>query len=416
MTEIALVSIIIFGFGLVSERWARTPLTGPMVFTAFGLIIGAEGFDVFDLDLGRGGTEILVEATLVLVLFSDAARIDVMALRRERWMPSRLLGIGLPLTLVLGTLLALALFPDLSLVYAVLIAAVVAPTDAALGQAVVSDRRLPTRVRQGLNVESGLNDGIVLPVVTACVAIAAAEEDAGGVDVWGSFLARQIGFGVLVGLLVGVGGGRLLSFANDRDWVEGIYRQLGTLALAAAAFACASLLDGNGFIAAFVAGLAFGAIDREGWGTVVDFTQDEGELLSAITFVLFGAVLMPLAVQEVSVAVLTYAALSLVLVRMIAVVLSLVGSGTLFETRLFAGWFGPRGLATVLFALVVFEELESGSGETVYVVACWTVLLSVFAHGVTASAWTTRLAGRLASGPADAPEMMPTDEMPTRRP
>lgn len=415
MAELLVISLAVFAYALVSERLSMSPVTAPMVFTTVGLMVGSTGFGWFDLSLRGEALSILVEATLVLVLFTDAIRIDLRALRGESWLPLRLLAIGLPLSLILGTLVALVMFGELTVLEAALLAAVLAPTDAALGQAVVSDRRLPVRLRQGLNVESGLNDGIVLPVVTVLLAVTAAEADPGGLGEWGDFVARQVGFGVLVGIACGAGGGWLLNRMSIAGRVEGVYRQLATVAVAVGAFAGAGILEGNGFIAAFCAGVAFGGVAREQCRGIQDFTEDEGELLSAVTFVVFGAVMAGPVLGDLSWEVAGYVLASLTLVRILPALIALWGTGTLLETRLFAGWFGPRGLASILFVLVVVEELDTPAAQTILLVVTWTVLVSVYAHGMTARPWSARLARRLALSPLTAPELAEMPEIPTRR-
>ncbi len=415
MIELLLVAVAIFGFALVSTRLDRSALTAPMVFTTVGLVVGREGLGWFDLDLEGEAVSILVEATLVLVLFTDAARMDLRALRRDAWLPGRLLGLGLPLSFLLGTGVALLIFPDLGLAGAALLAAVLSPTDAALGQAVVSDQRLPVRLRQGLNVESGLNDGIVLPVVSVCLALTAAEE--GGLDTWGGFVLAQIGFGLLTGVGVGAAGGWLLERRSRDQRVDAVFRQLATLSLAAGAYAVSELSGGNGFIAAFTAGLVFGHVARHQGREIEDFTVDEGHLLSAITFTVFGALFAGSALTGVTWSTLVYAVLSLTAVRMLAVWIALWRTRTLVETRLFAGWFGPRGLASILFALLVVDELDGAPSQTIFVTATLTILFSVYAHGASANAWSGRLGRRLAQGDAGLPENQThhgTGEMPTR--
>ena len=415
MTEILIVAASVFGYAMVSQRSSMSPVTAPMVFTTIGLIFGIGGLGWFDLDIEGESVAILVEATLVLVLFTDAVDVDLRVLRKESGIPTRLLGVSLPLTIVAGTVAAVLLFDGLNLAEAALLAAVLAPTDAALGQAVVSDKRLPVRVRQNLSVESGLNDGIVLPVVTVLIAIAAAEAGATTSAGTGEFVLRQIGFGLLCGAVIGAVGAWLLRFQASRNRIEGVFRQLATVAVAAAAFSAASLLDGNGFIAAFVAGLAFGYFASEECSDVADFTEDEGKLLTAITFITFGAVLIGPLLEELTWQIAVYAVLSLTVVRIIPTMFSLIRSGTSFETRLFAGWFGPRGLASILFALIVLEEHRTPKTEQIFTVAMWTVLLSVFAHGITASPWTGHLARRLREGPGDKPELAPMEGMATRK-
>ena len=415
MGEVLIVALSLYAFAMVSGRLSMSPVTAPMVFTTIGLIVGTGGLGWFDLDLEAVSVSILVEATLVLVLFTDAIRIDLRALRHQATFPARLLAIGLPLAIVFGTIVAVLLFDELTWPEAALVAAVLAPTDAALGQAVVSNQRLPVRIRQGLNAESGLNDGIMVPVVTVLLAIAAAETQSSGYDVWGEFIIRQVGFGLLSGVVIGLAGGWILHRRAVANHVEGIYRQLATLAVAAAAFTTAELLEGNGFIAAFVAGLAFGHIAREQCEGISDFTQDESELLASTSFLLFGAVVAGPLIDQLDWQVALYAVASLTIIRMVPALIGMTGSGTLLETRLFVGWFGPRGLASILFALFVLEHLDNPNTPTIFLIATWTVLASIYAHGLTASPWARHLAARLADAPATMPEMHPVEEMPTRR-
>lgn len=243
----------------------------------------------------------------------------------------------------------------------------------------------------------------------------AAAEGAGGASEWVELAAKQVGFGVLAGVAVGAAGGRLLDSRAAAGAVEGVYRQLATISIAVAAFALAGVLDGNGFIAAFTAGLAFGQIARNQCSGVQDFTEDEGELLSAVTFVIFGAVLVGPMLDDLSWRTAIYVLASLTVIRIVPVVVAMARSGTFVETRLFLGWFGPRGLASILFALIVVEELDSQAGRTIFTVATWTVLASVFLHGLTANVWAGRLAHRLATEPDPMPENEPGLEMPTRR-
>lgn len=416
MVELLIIAVAIYAFAMLSEKSAMSPVTAPMCFTTVGLLVGAAGLGWFNLSLEGEGATALVEATLVLVLFVDASRMDLRALRKSSALPVRLLAIGLPLTIILGTLTAMVLFDQLSVVEAALVAAVLAPTDAALGQAVVSDRRLPVRIRQSLNVESGLNDGIMVPVVTVFLALAAAvEEEVASASEWGTFVAAQLGFGLTAGIIVGAGGGWLLHRRAAAHQIEGVYRQLAIIAMALAAFAGAEALGGNGFIAAFVAGLAFARVAPKECQDVQDFTEDEAELLTTITFLIFGAIIAGPRIENLTWEIALYGVLSLTLVRILPVVISMIGSGTRYETRVFFGWFGPRGLASILFALIVFEDMNNPTGELVMDIAVWTVLFSVFAHGLTASPWAGRLGRGLKNGPADMAEMADVPELPTRR-
>lgn len=414
MVELLVVALSVFAFAMFSQRSSLSPVTAPMVFASVGLLLGTVGVGWFDLSLDSEVVSVLVEGTLVLVLFTDAARIDLRVLRIEAALPVRLLGVGLPLTIVAGTVAAMLLFDDLSWVEAALLAAVLAPTDAALGQAVVSDRRLPVRIRQTLNVESGLNDGIMVPVVTVLLALSVAEAEVAGAGAWGEFVARQLGFGLTVGVLAGAAGGWLLHRRVAAGEVEGTYRQLAALAVAAGAFAGAETLGGNGFIAAFVAGLTFARVATAECADVREFTEDEGELLTVLTFLVFGAALAAPRLTNFTWEIGFYAVASLTVLRVVPVLIALAGSGTLLQTRLFLGWFGPRGLASILFALLVSQELGGAGADTILDITVWTVLLSIFAHGLSASWWAGRLGNRLA-GRHTMAEHVQVPEMPTRR-
>ena len=376
----------------MSRKLGDLSISGPLVFTAVGTAVGPSGLDLVGGQFGEGAVEVLAEATLVLILFADATRIDLRLLRRQALLPARMLGLGLPLTVVAGTAAAYALF-DLGLWEAALVAAILAPTDAALGQAVVSNPRVPVRIRQALNVESGLNDGLMLPAITILLAIAAADAGLESSSTnWPAFVARQVGFGVAAGFLVGCAGGWLLHRLVTRGWVDGAMRQLATLAVAVAAFALAHQLGGNGFVAAFVAGMAFGVVAGEHCESASDFTEDEGQLLALLTFLFFGALLLGPRLDELTPAIALYAVLSLTVIRMVPVALSLVGVGLEPPTVGYLGWFGPRGLASILFGLLVVEEADLGGAGTILSVVTWTVVASIVAHGLSAVPLAARYA------------------------
>ncbi|MDW3219835.1 MAG: cation:proton antiporter [Acidimicrobiales bacterium] len=382
-SDIAIIAGFVIAYGLVSRRVEHSLLTGPMLFVGFGLLVGSAGFDVLDFGLDSTGVEVLAEATLGLLLFTDATRIDTARLRSDVVLPARMLLLGLPLAIALGTGLAAVLF-DIPIAVAALLAAILAPTDAALGEAVVSSPSVPVRVRQSLNVESGLNDGIALPAVTVFVALAAEDEAFSTASSWARFAAEQVGYGVALGVVVGCVGAVLVRDASRRGWMEGIYRQLGVLALATLTFALATQVGGNGFIATFVGGLAFGAIARVECNTVAEFTDDVAHLLAMLSFIVFGALIVGPSLDEIDWRVAVYAVGSLVLVRPVAIGLSLLGAGLQPPTVAFFGWFGPRGLASILFGIVALEEAHGTDLSIVFVVMSWTVLLSIVVHGMTA--------------------------------
>jgi NhaP-type Na+/H+ or K+/H+ antiporter len=405
VTDLLLLAALFIGYALISGRTQGTWLTAPMVFTTGGLVLGTGGLGLLTGTVSGEAMRVLTEATLVLVLFTDAVRIDLGALRREFRLPLRLLGIGMPVGIALGTAVAYGVLPGLGLVGCALLAAVLVPTDAALGTAVVSDRRLPVRVRQSLNVESGLNDGIALPAVVILSALAVTTDGAADSALaWAGFAAMQIGLGVLAGGVVGTLGGWLLTRVNEAGWVGATHRRLFPIALAVLAYAGAETVSGNGFLAAFTAGLAFGVTGRDHRRYVHQFAEREGELFSMITFTLFGAIVIGPLLGDVDWRVVAYAVLSLVVVRPLAVAAATLGARLRPTTVLFLGWFGPRGLASVLFALMVAEQSGIEVGERVLLVAGMTVLISVYAHGITAAPLARAFAGRARGFDPSAPE------------
>jgi len=389
---IPIVALAIIGFGLVSARLEDGFITAPMVFTALGYGLGAAFLGLGSHREEAAFIHVIAEITLVMVLFADASRIDLGLLRRQHDIPVRLLGLGMPLTIAAGMGLGVVFFGDLGLLGAAVLATLLAPTDAALGQAVVSSEKLPVRVRQALNVESGLNDGIALPVLLVFVSLAGAAGHAAGEGGAGhgggqsllTFTALQVTLGPLVGAVVGMAGGWLLQKSEQFGWVTGPFLRLGALAVAILCFAAAEEVGGNGFIAAFVGGLAFGNTAKRICPTVHTFAETEGQLLTILTFLIFGAVLLPVGLANLNWQVAVYAALSLTVIRMIPVALSLMGKGLRWETLAFLGWFGPRGLASILFALLVLGKSNFEGRDLVLSVTVVTVLYSIFAHGITA--------------------------------
>jgi NhaP-type Na+/H+ or K+/H+ antiporter len=410
----AVVCLGVLAFGLVSRRLEGTFVTAPLVFVLFGLAIGPGGFGLAEIDLDHGVIHLIAELTLILVLFSDAARIDLGLLRRDHNLPQRMLLIGLPLVVLAGAGAAVLLFPGFSLWEAALLAAVLAPTDAALGQAVVSDRAVPVRIRQALNVESGLNDGIALPAVLLFAALAgAAGSDSSSTGGWITFGLLQVTLGPLVGALLGYLGARLIDGAAAGGWMTGAFEGMAVLALALLAYAAAEQVGGNGFIAAFTAGLVFGNAVRHRCEFLFEFMETEGQLLVLLTFLVFGAAMLPEGLHFLDWRVLVFAGLSLTAIRMVPVALSLIGTGVRWPTMAFLGWFGPRGLASILFALLIVEQAAIPHGEEILVAAVLTVALSALLHGVTAAP-LARAYGRLATRMGDCEEKKPVSELPTR--
>ncbi|NBE53176.1 cation:proton antiporter [Streptomyces boluensis] len=391
----AAVAAVTAGYALFSRRLATTVVSAPMVFTGFGLAIGPIGLGLLDRGHEVGPVLTLVEAALTLVLMTDAMSVRGRDLRLGGFLPGRLLGIGLPLTIGAGWLLAWPLLPGLTLWELALVGTILAPTDAALGKTAVSNPRVPSLVRGGLNVESGLNDGMALPFfvlfLAALPGTMASEEGVAGVF-W-----RALVLSAALGLAVGGIGGWLLRWSRGRGWVSRDWGQVFVLAVAAGSYTLAVVVDGSGFIAAWVAGFAFGGALRRGETAdappvdedTAGLSERLAELLACVSFLVFGAVLLGPALEHLDWRVILYAVLSLTVVRMLPVALSLAGSRLALPTVGYIGWFGPRGLASIVFGLLVVEEHVPGVQLLGQVIAV-TVALSILLHGMSAVVLATK--------------------------
>ncbi len=390
--SVAIIALTLIAVAAVSNRVAGTPITPAILFVSIGLLVGPRVLDEIDIASTSSTVRALAEATLALVLFSDASRINFGALRREISVPLRLLGIGLPLTIGFGALAAGLIFDQITFGEALILAVVLAPTDAALGQAVVTDPRVPGRIRQGLNVESGLNDGICVPLLFAAVAAADVESHISEGRSAATLLLEEIGFGAVGGVAAGLLIGAVVVFAGRRSLIEGTWRQVIPAAGAALAYGTASGLGGSGFIAAFVAGMTFRAAIKRDPADMNRLTEEVGGVLNGLTFVLFGAILLGPALGELSWQLVLYAALSLTVLRIVPVAIGMLGSRARPPTVGFLGWFGPRGLASIVFALIVIEESQLPHEHLIVLAIYLTVGLSVFAHGLTAAPLANRYA------------------------
>jgi NhaP-type Na+/H+ or K+/H+ antiporter len=394
---ILFAALLVFSFGLTSALADRSPITAPMVFVAVGILVGPLGFGLFEMKLESEIVKILAEITLVLILFTDASTLKLKALKNEYKIPLRLLAIGLPLTMVLGLLIAIPMFPGTSLWMVAVMAFILSPTDAALGQAVVSSDKVPGRVRDSIGVESGLNDGIALPPIMACMAaLTAAVGTSLDISYWGGFAFKQIFLGPVAGAAVGWIGGTLIDHAVRRNWMEPVFQRLSAIALALISYGLAESLGGNGFIAAFFGGLMLGTRDKVVRKRIQEFGEAEGQQLTLFIFLIFGLVLVPMAQEHWDWTALIYALLSLTVIRMVPVALSLMGTKMDLATVGFIGWFGPRGIASVLYLLMFVEDVGSKGFEPMLAVIVLTVLLSVFIHGFSAVPLST-LYGRYAT-------------------
>ena len=388
--EFAIIGLVVVGYALVSRRISTLPITMPIVFVGVGALCSATGLVEVSAEMAAVG--VFAEVTLAVILFSDATRISLRRLRASIGLPVRLLGIGLPLTVVFGAIVMKVIFGDWPLEQAFLIAAILAPTDAALGSAVIENESVPARDRMALNVESGLNDGMIVPVVTVCTSLVLGTSRSAAS--WVQFVAQQIGFGVIVGLAVGFGGVVAIGAAHRAGWSDGRYEQIATFVLPIVALSAATTIEGNGFIAAFVAGMAFGtgglrpdpsnAVDPE---HLTEFTEDGAQLLGVVSFFMFGNLFIGDALGTFGPNVVIASIASLTVVRMLPVIVALFGTGLRMPPKLFIGWFGPRGLASIVFGILLLEDFESAGrpADELFGVITATVGLSVLLHGASAS-------------------------------
>jgi sodium/hydrogen antiporter len=383
--ELAIAAAAVLAVAGVSRRLAGTPVTPAMVFVAIGVLVGPLVIDGVTATPSGATVRTLAEATLAVVLFADASRIKLRALAREYAVPLRLLGVGLPLTIVLGAVLAVAVFAQLSLAEACVLAIVLAPTDAALGQAVVTEPRLPSRIRQGLNVESGLNDGICVPLLLIALAVADVEDKVTTGHHALTVVAEEIGYGIVGGAVAGLAAAAIVAFAHRRDLITGAWLQVIPIAGAGLAYGVAVALGGSGFIASFLAGGMFGALVGQESEEASRLNEELGDLLGGITFLIFGAVLLGPALEHVSWQIALYAVLSLTLIRLLPVAIAMIGTGADWRTVAFLGWFGPRGLASIVFAVIAVQEASLAHAQTILLASYLTIGLSVFAHGATAA-------------------------------
>jgi NhaP-type Na+/H+ or K+/H+ antiporter len=353
-----------------------------MFFVVAGLLLANGPTGIAEVELGSTGVRDIAEIALALVLFGDAAQVRVRDLRRDSGPPARLLLIGLPITMVLGTLAAKWVLPDLSWWVCAVVGTAVAPTDAALGAAIVEDERVPVRVRRILNVESGLNDGIATPFVKFAL-VAAVVGTSLETDSEGGALVELL-LGAVGGVAIGAVAGWLLVRARAAGWGTATAHSVAVAAVAVGAFAAMDQLGGNGFIAAFVAGLAYGAVTRAAPDAALHFTHELGGVLSMLVWFLFGAVMLPV-LRDAGWREAVFALLALTVVRMAPVALSLVGAGFDRSTVAVIGWFGPRGLASVVFALLAVEALAPDDALRVVAAVTATVVASVVLHGASAA-------------------------------
>ena len=403
LTPILIFGFIVFAYGLVSERLTRTVITGPIIFTTAGLLLAFSLPVEQHLNFDLKGFSMLGKIALGLVLFTDATHIRVRDLFKSATIPGRLLGIAMPLVIVFGAAVAIPLFTELTIWEAALLATILAPTDAGLGHAIMSSKRVPERVRQALNVEAGLNDGLAIPFLMLFIALARVTAPQQQTS-WGIYTVQQIGFGLVVGLVIGGIGGWLMQAAGKRGWITEAFQQLALLAVAVLTFFVAEIIGGNEFIATFIAGLVVKLNFEDAGQEMLSFSEAWGQLLNFLVFFIFGMIAADM-LGQVGPKIWLYAVLSLTVVRILPVVISLIGVRLQMSTNVFMGWFGPRGLASIILGLIMIKEEAGIPGQLMIELAVVaTVLLSVFAHGITAAPGINLYARQVEKMPDEAPE------------
>ncbi len=374
--------LLIFCYSLVSRLLGRSVITGPIIFTTAGIVVPAFLPVSIEIEEHLKTLLLVAEMGLVLLLFTDASRIKLKQLRSLQRLPARLLSVGMLLTIFLGGVAALVVFPNLSIWEAGIIAAVLAPTDAGLGQVIVSSPRVPVRIRNALNVEAGLNDGMSVPFLMFFIAMAQPGTEGGGVLT--RFLVEQLGYGVLIGIGIGLLGGLLLGWAHRKKLMSESLEQLGLVSLPILSMIFSEPSGASMFIISFVAGMACQIGFKDAGEHSVEFTEGWGQLFNFFVFFFLG-LMVPQGWSRVEADCVIYAILSLTVIRMLPVAIALINKHLHRSTVLFMGWFGPRGLASIVLGLVYVEQEARLPGEpTIRLVVTMTVLLSIFAHGLSA--------------------------------
>jgi NhaP-type Na+/H+ or K+/H+ antiporter len=401
--NLAILVIFIFLYSIITGGLEKTPINGAIVFTAFGLIFGPLGLGMLKLDVDAEFLRTLAELTLALVLFTDAASANLTTLKHSYRIPQLLLMLGLPLTILLGFGVGVLLFKDLTFLEIAILATILAPTDAALGKAVVSNNSVPKKIREGLNVESGLNDGICVPVLFIFLALISSSGDETSTPMLAlKLLAEEIGIGIAVGVVLAFLSARLIKLCASKGWVTETWRQVPVAAIAVSCFSVAQSLGGSGFIASFAGGLLFGWLTThsEYKHDYLLAAEGTGDTFALITWVIFGAAVVGHSLDELNWKIVLYAVLSLTVIRMLPVFLALTKMDLRKEEKLFVGWFGPRGLASIVFAVIVINEDLPGS-RTIAITVVATIVLSIVAHGLSANPLIAALASKIKGATAN---------------
>lgn len=418
---IGAIAFFVLSLGLISGKLEKSVVTPPMAYVSFGLLISSSALGLIQgIEITNEIIKIVAEITLAILLFTDASRIQLKLLRQEYKLPLRLLGVGLPITIILGTILALLLFPNqLNLWSAAALATILSPTDAALGQAVVNSSRIPARIRQTINIESGLNDGICLPILLLFISLATQSEN-NTATYWLTLVSKQIFFGTAIALLIGYCGSKIIIKSLQHKWMTESFEDLSMVGLPILAYTGAEIIGGNGFIAAFGAGLVVGRVASDSiLKCLHNFGEAEGQLLTLLSFLIYGAIMVIPSISEATWQMWLYGIASLTVTRMLGVAIATMNLNLQLDSILFIGWFGPRGIASIVYGLLIVEKNSLQGSQLMFTTMVVTVLMSVFTHGLTAFPGVHWYAKRLDDKQHlhhRMPEMTPVSEMPVRLP
>ena len=383
--NILIFASFIFIYSLIAKRFEKTAISGPFLAIIVGLVTGPLLLNLIEIKVEIEGYKVIAELALALVLFTDASNTNIKELIKNVSVPVRLLLIGLPLTIILGMLGGVIVFNGFSWIELGILATLLAPTDAALGKPVVTNPSVPSKLRESLNVESGLNDGICVPVLFLFIALFSTQTGEGIKISYGlALFGRQIGIGLIAGLVITFAADMLVNYSQKKGLISKSWETVVIVALAFSCFTLAQLAGGSGFIACFTGGLLYSALNRKYKHDILEEAEGIGDTLSMLTWVIFSSVIIAANLRHFTWDVVIYALLSLTLIRIIPVLISLINTGISWKEKLFIGWFGPRGLASIVFAIIVFE-IELPHKETIILTAVCTILLSIILHGFTAN-------------------------------
>jgi NhaP-type Na+/H+ or K+/H+ antiporter len=383
---LALFAALIFLYSIFAARIGKMLINGPLLFVLVGIIAGPLVLNIVNLSLSSSDFENLANLALALVLFNGASKVDIEVLKRSIKIPSRLLMIGLPLTIVFGLIAGFYVFDGFSWIELAILATVLAPTDAALGEAVVTNQMVPPKVREALNVESGLNDGISVPIFLLLLALFKAGSNVHDMSL--SFtlgvFAKEIGIGLAVGIVVVFLGSKLLVYSESKKWIGEGWKPTVVIALAFTCFSCAYILGGSGFIACFTGGFIYGIVNKKYQWVLQKQAEGLGNALTFVIWFFFGSIVVSTYAPQFTGQIFLYAFLSLTVVRIIPVLIALIQRKISLKEKLFIGWFGPRGLASIVFAIMLLD-IQLPHEKTIITTILCTIFLSVVLHGLSAN-------------------------------